>query len=126
MTTYNFREYAQRRTRDAFREHVNERDPARVREFLAKGKTELEMLRRQAIVSGFFTFDKLVVEKNVRLPSPWTSGVGGMSGGDVVADWSGIGQGAEVEVARDEVGFSSLGLGRVVWDGANRCRSPSA
>lgn len=70
LTTYNFREYAQRRTRDAFREHAAERDPARVHEFLAKGKKELEMLRRQAIVSGFFTFDKLVVEKNVRLSSP--------------------------------------------------------
>lgn len=66
FTTYNFREYARRRTRDAFREHAAERDPARVQEFLAKGKKELEVLRRQAIVSGFFSFDKLVIEKHVR------------------------------------------------------------
>lgn len=65
LTTYNFREYARRRTRDAFREHAGEQDPARVREFLDKGKKELEILRRQAIVSGFFSFDKLVVEKGV-------------------------------------------------------------
>ena len=37
-----------------------------MQEFLTKGKKELEMLRRQAIVSGFFSFDKLVVEKEVR------------------------------------------------------------
>lgn len=37
-----------------------------MREFLEKGRKELEVLRRQAIVSGFFSFDKLVVEKQVR------------------------------------------------------------
>ena len=40
-----------------------------MREYLAKGKKELEMLRRQAIISGFFSFDKLVVEKQVRFAS---------------------------------------------------------
>ncbi|SPO00047.1 related to ISD11 Iron-Sulfur protein biogenesis, Desulfurase-interacting protein [Cephalotrichum gorgonifer] len=64
FTSYNFREYARRRTRDAFREHANERDPARVQEFLAKGKKELEVLKRQATISRFYSFDKLVVEKN--------------------------------------------------------------
>lgn len=68
LTTYNFREYARRRTRDAFREHAGEQDPARIREYIEKGKKELEVLKRQAVISSFFSFDKLVVEKPVRLP----------------------------------------------------------
>ncbi|KAL2112214.1 hypothetical protein VUR80DRAFT_8274 [Thermomyces stellatus] len=63
LTTYNFREYARRRTRDAFREHAGEQDPARIREYIQKGKKELEVLKRQAVISSFFSFDKLVVEK---------------------------------------------------------------
>lgn len=39
-----------------------------MQEFIAKGKKELEVLKRQAVVSGFFSFDKLVIEKHVRIP----------------------------------------------------------
>lgn len=85
LTSYNFREYARRRTRDAFREHAAEKDPAKTKAFLDKGKKELEVLKRQAIISGFFSFDKLVVEKHVRfflLAELVPAGVGGWVRGD--------------------------------------------
>ena len=42
---YNFREYAKRRTRDAFREHSKETDARRIQEFMQKGLKELQMLK---------------------------------------------------------------------------------
>lgn len=45
FAAYNFREYAKRRTRDAFREHRNEQDPRRVQELIQKGLKELQMLK---------------------------------------------------------------------------------
>lgn len=48
---YNFREYAKRRTRDAFREHRGEEDPRKVQELIQKGLKELQMMkvRRQSL-----------------------------------------------------------------------------
>ncbi|KAL1301530.1 hypothetical protein AAFC00_005771 [Neodothiora populina] len=60
--TYNFREYAQRRTRDAFRDHVAESDPRQIQELVQKGIQELQVLKRQTVVSQFFQLDRLVVE----------------------------------------------------------------
>ncbi|WPH01806.1 Hypothetical protein R9X50_00466000 [Acrodontium crateriforme] len=62
FAAYNFREYAKRRTRDAFREHNTETDARRVQELMQKGLTELQMLKRQTVVSQFFQLDRLVVE----------------------------------------------------------------
>jgi hypothetical protein len=59
---YNFREYARRRTRDAFREHQNVEDPREVQELLQKGLKELAMMKRQTTISQFFQMDRLVVE----------------------------------------------------------------
>jgi Complex 1 protein (LYR family) len=42
---YNFREYAKRRTTDAFREHEKESDARRVQELMQKGLKELQMLK---------------------------------------------------------------------------------
>jgi hypothetical protein len=44
FAAYNFREYAKRRTRDAFREHRNEADPKTIQELIARGQKELRML----------------------------------------------------------------------------------
>ncbi|KAI9812253.1 MAG: hypothetical protein M1826_002924 [Phylliscum demangeonii] len=59
---YNFREYAKRRTRDAFHAHQAERDPRRIQELFQTGLKELQMLKRQTVVSQFFQMDRLVVE----------------------------------------------------------------
>ena len=51
FTAYNFREYARRRTRDAFREHSSAKDPREVQELLQKGLKELQSLKvRLAVV----------------------------------------------------------------------------
>ncbi|KAK6330928.1 hypothetical protein TWF718_003123 [Orbilia javanica] len=62
FATYNFREYAKRRTRDAFREHKNETDERRVQELVQTGLKELSLLKRQTMISTFYQLDKLVVE----------------------------------------------------------------
>jgi hypothetical protein len=45
FSAYNFREYAKRRSRDAFREHQHEQDPKRIKELLARGDKELKVLQ---------------------------------------------------------------------------------
>lgn len=45
FSAYNFREYARRRTRDAFRENKNVEDPRRVQELVQKGLEQLQMLK---------------------------------------------------------------------------------
>jgi hypothetical protein len=45
FAAYNFREYAKRRTRDAFRENKGVEDPKRIQELMQKGLKELEMLK---------------------------------------------------------------------------------
>ncbi|KAK4540620.1 hypothetical protein LTR36_009050 [Oleoguttula mirabilis] len=62
FAAYNFREYAKRRTRDAFREHSTEADERRIQELVQKGIKELQVLKRQTVVSQFFQLDRLVVE----------------------------------------------------------------
>ncbi|KAF2757498.1 putative iron-sulfur cluster biosynthesis protein Isd11 [Pseudovirgaria hyperparasitica] len=59
---YNYREYAHRRTRDAFREHQGETEERAVQELVQKGLKELQMMKRQTVVSQFYQLDKLVVE----------------------------------------------------------------
>ncbi|KAI1343315.1 complex 1 protein-domain-containing protein [Xylariaceae sp. FL0016] len=59
---YNFREYAKRRTRDAFRENKDVEDPRQVQELIQKGLKELAIVKRQTVVSQFFQIDRLVVE----------------------------------------------------------------
>ncbi|KAF4285842.1 hypothetical protein KXX16_002917 [Aspergillus fumigatus] len=59
---YNFREYARRRTRDAFREHQHETEERRIQELIQDGLQNLRMLKRQTVISQFYQLDKLVVE----------------------------------------------------------------
>ncbi|KAB8356417.1 hypothetical protein FH972_024000 [Carpinus fangiana] len=59
---YNFREYAKRRTRDAFRDSEHVTDERQIQELMQKGLKELQVLKRQTVVSQFFQLDKLVVE----------------------------------------------------------------
>lgn len=45
FAAYNFREYAKRRARDAFREHRGEAEERRVQELMQRGLRELQMLK---------------------------------------------------------------------------------
>jgi hypothetical protein len=45
FAAYNFREYAKRRTRDAFRENKDEHDPRRIQELVQAGLRELQMMK---------------------------------------------------------------------------------
>lgn len=48
FTAYNFREYAKRRTRDAFHEHKAEQDSRKVQELIQKGLKELQAMKVRA------------------------------------------------------------------------------
>src|SRR4051812_48348298 len=45
FANYNFRQYARRRTRDAFREHQHESDQRRIQELVQKGLKELQVMK---------------------------------------------------------------------------------
>ncbi|KAB5559670.1 complex 1 protein [Coniochaeta sp. 2T2.1] len=62
---YNFREYAKRRTRDAFRENKDIDDPRRIQELIQEGLRNLHVLKRQTVISQFYELDRLVVEGGI-------------------------------------------------------------
>ena len=45
FAAYNFREYARRRTKDAFREHQNESDERKIQDLVQRGLKELQMMK---------------------------------------------------------------------------------
>jgi hypothetical protein len=51
FATYNFREYAKRRTRDSFREHKDVSDPRAIQELMQRGLMELQMLKVSKTIS---------------------------------------------------------------------------
>ncbi|OAA70584.1 hypothetical protein ISF_02558 [Cordyceps fumosorosea ARSEF 2679] len=58
FTAYNFREYAKRRTRDAFHEHKAEKDSRKVQELIQKGLKELQAMKtRRANRAGYAEHD---------------------------------------------------------------------
>ncbi|KAL2280308.1 hypothetical protein FJTKL_12578 [Diaporthe vaccinii] len=65
FASYNFREYAKRRTRDAFRENKAVEDQRKIQELVQKGLKELQMMKRQTVVGHFFELDRLVVEGGI-------------------------------------------------------------
>ncbi|KIX04714.1 uncharacterized protein Z518_05584 [Rhinocladiella mackenziei CBS 650.93] len=65
FANYNFRTYARRRTRDAFHEHQHEQDPRRIQELVQKGLKELQVMKRQTVISQFYQLDRLVVEGGI-------------------------------------------------------------
>ncbi|KAL4805501.1 hypothetical protein BDV18DRAFT_141084 [Aspergillus unguis] len=62
FSNYNFREYALRRTKDAFREHQHEAEDRKVQELIQEGLQSLRMMKRQTVISQFYQLDRLVVE----------------------------------------------------------------
>ncbi|KAH9474748.1 LYR motif-containing protein 4 [Psilocybe cubensis] len=62
FSSYNFREYFVRRTKDTFRAIQNESDPERVRSLYSDAVRESTVLRRSAIVNQLYGGWKLAVE----------------------------------------------------------------
>ncbi|KAJ1335848.1 LYR motif-containing protein 4 [Microdochium nivale] len=60
--SYNFKEYAQRRARDAFRENKHVDDPRAIQDLIQKGLKELQIVKRQTTIGQFFQIDRLVIE----------------------------------------------------------------
>ncbi|EYU23577.1 hypothetical protein ABFS82_04G147200 [Erythranthe guttata] len=54
FTDYNIREYAKRRTVDAFRHNMRISDPAEAATAFAEGKSQLEVAKRQAVVYSLY------------------------------------------------------------------------
>lgn len=58
----NFRDYALRCTRETFRQHRKEADPARVEELLCKAEHELGVVQRQAVISRLYPLEPTVAD----------------------------------------------------------------
>ena len=72
LSSYNFRSYAIRRSKDAFRAHVNENDATKIDTLINKAKQDLEVVKRQAIISNLYSSgEKLVIEKPVASRPSW-------------------------------------------------------
>ncbi|GFN97515.1 lyr motif-containing protein 4 [Plakobranchus ocellatus] len=62
LSDYNFRAYAIRRTKDAFKENKNITDSKQIQSLIQKAQENLEVLKRQAIVSQLYGSTKIVIE----------------------------------------------------------------
>ncbi|CAG5122291.1 unnamed protein product [Candidula unifasciata] len=62
ITEYNFRMYYLRRIKDAFKENKNVTDTAQVQTLTEKAKKNLDVLKRQALISQMYGSGKLVIE----------------------------------------------------------------
>ncbi|CAN6630753.1 protein Isd11p [Trichomonascus vanleenenianus] len=66
LAGYNFRQYALRRTRDAFLSNRSLTDPAEIQREVEKGRQQLEVVKRQSAISQMYKGDRLVVEQHAR------------------------------------------------------------
>ncbi|XP_059544507.1 LYR motif-containing protein 4 isoform X2 [Myotis daubentonii] len=62
FSAYNYRTYAIRKIRDAFRENKNMKDPVEIQALVNKAKRDLEMIRRQVHIGQLYSADKLIIE----------------------------------------------------------------
>ncbi|PSR75666.1 hypothetical protein PHLCEN_2v8957 [Hermanssonia centrifuga] len=62
FSSYNFREYFVRRTKNTFHEIQNESDPAKLSAFYNEQVKELAVIKRSAIVNQLYGGWRLVVE----------------------------------------------------------------
>ncbi|GAA5807139.1 hypothetical protein MFLAVUS_000490 [Mucor flavus] len=63
FSSYNFRDYTVRRSRDAFRANMTETSSEKIASFIAKAEQELAVVKRQAAISQMYTNgEHLVVE----------------------------------------------------------------
>ncbi|KAM5322834.1 LYR motif-containing protein 4 [Glossophaga mutica] len=62
FSAYNYRTYAIRRIRDAFRENKNVKDPVEIQTLVNKARRDLEMIHRQVHIGQMYATDKLIIE----------------------------------------------------------------
>nr|XP_009930618.1 PREDICTED: LYR motif-containing protein 4 [Opisthocomus hoazin] len=62
FSNHNFRMYAIRRIRDAFRENKNIKDSEKIEELVNKAKANLEVIHRQVTIGQLYSTQKLVIE----------------------------------------------------------------
>ncbi|KAG2211603.1 uncharacterized protein EV154DRAFT_513457 [Mucor mucedo] len=63
FSSYNFRDYTVRRSRDAFRSNMTETSKDKIASFIAKAEQDLAIVKRQAAISQMYTNgEHLVVE----------------------------------------------------------------
>ncbi|KAF2353164.1 Complex 1 LYR protein [Trinorchestia longiramus] len=62
LSSYNFREYALRRVRDAFRENASVTNADAKAQLIKSARENLEMLHRQAVISSLYNGPPLVLE----------------------------------------------------------------
>ncbi|XP_073964588.1 LYR motif-containing protein 4-like [Choristoneura fumiferana] len=62
FTNYNFRSYALRRIRDAFKENKTLSDPKQIKKEYLYAKENLPIIRRQVAVGDMYQTEKLVIE----------------------------------------------------------------
>ncbi|XP_049998121.1 LYR motif-containing protein 4 [Chionomys nivalis] len=62
FSAYNYRMYAVRRIRDAFRENKSVKDPVEIQALVNKAKRDLEIIRRQVHIGQLYSTDKLIIE----------------------------------------------------------------
>ncbi|XP_071817462.1 LYR motif-containing protein 4-like [Apostichopus japonicus] len=62
FTGYNYRLYAQRRIKDAFREHKCETDVNRINSLVQHAEDNLQLIKRQVTISQLYKEPKLVIE----------------------------------------------------------------
>ncbi|CAJ0752478.1 8240_t:CDS:2 [Entrophospora sp. SA101] len=62
FSSYNFRDYFYRHTRDSFHKNKFETSPHKILEFIKKSENELATLKRQSYLSSLYSGEKLVIE----------------------------------------------------------------
>jgi len=59
---YNFREYILRRVKEEFRDNKTVQDPVEIEKLLQKAQQNLDVVRRQALISRLYPHQPLVLE----------------------------------------------------------------
>ncbi|XP_073532772.1 LYR motif-containing protein 4 isoform X2 [Phyllobates terribilis] len=62
FNSYNYRTYAIRRVRDAFREKKNVDDFHEIQSLMYRAKENLEVIQRQVTIGQLYTTNKLIIE----------------------------------------------------------------
>lgn len=62
FTNYNFREYTLRRVRQGFRENIGVSDATEITKLVHEGQMQLEVVRRQALISQLYPEARHVME----------------------------------------------------------------
>ncbi|KAG9479287.1 LYR motif-containing protein 4 [Eleutherodactylus coqui] len=64
FNSYNYRTYAIRRVRDAFREKKNVGDVHEIQSLIHRARENLQIIQRQVTIGQLYTADKLIIESS--------------------------------------------------------------